>query len=258
MINYPDNLRASHAHAASRQKRAEKILGKAVVKRIIGFALFLLGANREEISKRTGIKLNTFFSFLTRMNSGIDGLRDQRTKPTVVDKSQAESSVSIVIFKENDKDKLYLMPSKQELVLPENNRIQRQVILLTLAESGLLTDKQVANLLNCTVNNSRVLRKKLGSGDVHELLDKRSGQKQDYRVTEEVKGELIIDWAANTLAGKPNSSTAISENLERTLNIKTAPRTVRLHLKKLGLSHSRGNALISMFAKLKKTQDVNI
>ena len=50
MLNCPSNLGYSATFSAKRLKKASDIFGENTVKRIIGFALFILGANREEIA----------------------------------------------------------------------------------------------------------------------------------------------------------------------------------------------------------------
>jgi len=66
-------LEFSRAHSESRIEKASGTLGEAVVKRILAFALFLLGARREDISQHLAIPLGTLFSLLTRI--GREGLR---------------------------------------------------------------------------------------------------------------------------------------------------------------------------------------
>ncbi len=52
MLNCLDELVFSKVHSENRIKKAYNLLGENVVNKIIGFTLFLLGANREKIAKK--------------------------------------------------------------------------------------------------------------------------------------------------------------------------------------------------------------
>ncbi len=65
MSNYPINLNFSKTHSNKRLEKAYEGFGVNVIKRIIGFSLFLLGAKREDIAQYLQIPMGTFLSFLT-------------------------------------------------------------------------------------------------------------------------------------------------------------------------------------------------
>jgi predicted RND superfamily exporter protein len=88
--------------------------------------------------------------------------------------------------------------------------------------------------------------------DVYSLIDKRKGQIQDYRFTPEIKAELIQQVAANAITGKPTSSRAVSEQINQRCNLVLPDRTVRLHMKKLGLPKI-SKTLPTLVEDLKKT-----
>jgi len=233
MISCPADPTCSDSRAAQRQKAAEEVLGPAVVSRIVGFALFLLGERRECASERVGMPLNTFLSFLTRMNRvGLDGLRDRREKPTVVAPAEA---LRIHCVQGQDDVVLRFLPSNSELSLPEGNPVQKKVVVLTLLSNDLLSAKAAAELLGVSPGYVRSLERRLADGDAAALLDRRCGQQQDYRVDEELKGKLVVRWAANAASGKVCSSRALAGELRDESNIEIADRTIRHHMKKLGL-----------------------
>ena len=64
MLNCPTSLTYSATHSHKRFEKASKIFGVTILKRIIGFALFLLGANRREIADFLNIPLWYFSLFL--------------------------------------------------------------------------------------------------------------------------------------------------------------------------------------------------
>ena len=235
MISCPGRFNWSLSKAAQRQKKAELILGKKMISRIIGFAMFLLGAERKEIAAHVGISFNTFLSFLTRTNNvGIDGFRDRRESaaPVLV---QAKR-VSIETRPLEGGLALCLGDGGQEISLNDANCAQKKVLLLTFTANGLLSTREAAKLLGYTEAYVRDLVQKLSEGDVQAVLDKRTGQRSDYRVTEAAKGELIAQWAVNAVTGQATSSPALSKDLQKRCSLEISARTVRHHLKKLGIT----------------------
>ena len=79
MLNCPLTLTFSPTFRAKRLKKACDLLGTAVVKRLVGFALFLLGANREDIARFLSMPFGTFLSLLIRIETiGLSGFEDRR------------------------------------------------------------------------------------------------------------------------------------------------------------------------------------
>lgn len=251
MISCQNDLKFSTDRAARRQKIAQALLGRAVNARIIGFALFLLGANRQIIASVVGMSFNTFLSFLTRVNEiGVDGFRDRRRRAIRVSPSPPALQVQVTC----NNGAVQLAFGDKKLVLPEENPIRKRVVLLTLADNGFLDTGQLAELLNCSQPHALVLRQKLASNDVTGIIDKRSGQLSDYRVHTSVKSDIILHWAANAAAGRKTSGDALALELYDEKGRQLSPRTVRHHLRKLGLTgaHHRFNSLID---SIKKTSD---
>jgi len=234
MISCPDEFRWSPAKAAQRQSKAEKILGKKVTARLVGFALFLLGADRKETAKHVDISFNTFLSFLTRMNgAGLDGLRDRRQ--AIVPEQAPAELLTVSTEQLEDGIALCLGIGGNRIVLNDNQMDHKKILLLTFAANGLLSAKEVAELLGYTESYTRTLVRNLSEGDVDAVLDKRTGQRNDYRVTDDVKGELLTQWAVNAVSGGSTSSPALSRDLKERCELEVPARTVRHHLKKLGI-----------------------
>ena len=59
-------------------------------------------------------------------------------------------------------------------------KLQARTILLTLLSSGLLSTKQVAELIGLSNVQTKAIAKNLEREDISSLLDKRQGQKKDY------------------------------------------------------------------------------
>ncbi len=240
MIHCPNRFSWSSAKAEQRQNKAGQILGKKNISRIIGFALFLLGADRKEASSHVDIPFNTFLSFLTRMNLvGIDGFRDRR-KSTQVPQA-VERPIPIEIKKQGDDLLLCLGKGGQQILLNDRNKDHKKILLLSFAANGLISIRVAAQWLEYTEGYVRSLVRALSKSDVGAVLDQRAGQRCDYRVDAHAKGELISQWAAHAVNGESTSSPALSNALETRCNLRIPARTIRHHLKKLGLVAMKGN-----------------
>jgi len=144
----PWTLTCSQAHADKRLRAASSTVGEAVVQRLLAYALFLMGAKREEIAAQLSMPLGTLLSLLTRIGQhGVAAIEDRRFRhsafapplpPTVPPPSVAVSSSTVQIT----------MGSPAITVsIPQRNRLQTKVVLLTLLDSGVLERAQVARLL---------------------------------------------------------------------------------------------------------------
>ncbi len=250
MISCLPDIPRSASRALSRQQVAEAVLGRAVVSRLIGFALFLLGGKRESIAAAVGIPTNTYLSFLTRMNRwGLDGLRDRRrTVPTPAE----PTPMCVDIVHQQDDVVLRLLPTTAEILLQAENREQNRVVVLALASNGLLSSQQAGELLEVSAGYIPALCRKLVAEDARAVLDKRAGQQKDYRVTEQMKAELVVQWAANAASGKTCSSPVLGADLHERCGIDLPERTIRHHLSRLGLL-SKAKELSGLIGSVKKS-----
>ena len=74
------------------------------------------------------------------------------------------------------------------------------------------------------------------TGDVAQaLLDKRIGQRCDDRVGPRQKAEIIQQWAARAVTGQRTSSAVLAEQVNARTDSALSARTVRWHLRHLGL-----------------------
>jgi hypothetical protein len=251
MLNYPPNLKFSSNLCKKRLEKAYRLLGVRVVHRIIGFALFLLGAKREDIAQYLAMPFGTFLSFLTRIDQcGIFAFVDQRTSPSpqpvIVEKPL---DISLNVYDQNFC--IRLGDEKQVLTIPRNNLLQCKVVLLTFLNSGLLSLDTISHSLGYSERGVRDLRAKIYEEDVYSLIDKRKGQLQHYRFTPKIKAELIQQFTAHTISGKSTSSRVISDHINQRCNMNLSDRSIRLHIKDLGL-HEIKNTLPDLIEMLKK------
>jgi uncharacterized protein YwlG (UPF0340 family) len=92
----------------------------------------------------------------------------------------------------------------------------------------------------------------LDQGDVYALIDKRRGQKTDYLFSAEIKAELVQQFAANAVTKRPTTSRVISEQINKKCGLSLPDRSVRLHMKKLGLP-TISKSLPALVEDLKKS-----
>ncbi|MDA1043812.1 MAG: hypothetical protein O3C57_01170 [Verrucomicrobia bacterium] len=124
---------------------------------------------------------------------------------------------------------------------------------ISLLNAELLSTTEVAAALGLSGAHCRELAGKLSRHDVVEaLVDKRHGQKQDYRVGPAEKAEIILQFAARVVTGQCTSSDVLAEVVNEHSKSSLSPRTVRWHMEKLGLSSIK-RTLPELVRTLKKT-----
>jgi hypothetical protein len=237
--------------------KASQTLGDAVVKRVLALALFLMGARREDISQHLKIPSGTLFSLLTRIGrTGLPAIEDRRRKHSGFLPPAVPQKPSIAILANRSEILLEVTSGTQQLTIPNSNSLQVKTFLLTLLQNGLLTCSQVARCLHYSPAHTTRISHQLAQGDVLALLDKRTGQQQDYRVTSAVKAELIQQFVLDVITAGQTSGSSISEGLKKRCNLRVPARTVRHHLAELGLSKIK-HSLPELIAAVKKTPKTN-
>jgi hypothetical protein len=125
--------------------------------------------------------------------------------------------------------------------------------MLSLLNAGALSPPQCASVLGLSAAHCRQLARKLVTRDVVDVLvDKREGQKRDYRVGPEQKAEIIQQLAARAVTGHSASSAVLAEQVNERTGAGLSARTVRWHIGNLGLANIR-NTLPQLVEALKKT-----
>jgi len=123
-----------------------------------------------------------------------------------------------------------------EIKIPNNNSIQRKVLLLTLLNSGILKNSEIAELLDISKVQVSNLSKGLIENDVLSLIEKRKGQQKNYVINKDVKSELIQQYVANLVTGKSISSNNITKQVNEVCKTDIADRTIRQYISKIGLN----------------------
>jgi len=252
MSRCPIPLACSSTHATKRIEKASHLLGRSTVCRLLGYALFLLGAKRDEIAAYLDLPLGTLLSLLTRIDQyGLAALHDRRTSTPGPPRIQ-EAPVTVSLIKSDQHISIQLGRHLPAIDIPIGNVLQSRVVLLTLLENGLLPAKEVAEVLDLSTKHVNDLKGKLRTEDVASLTDQRKGQPRDYRFTLDVKVELIQQFAAHALTGHPTSSRLLTERINERRQWSLSDRSVRWHLRKLGLAQIQ-KSLPALVEAVKKT-----
>lgn len=232
--------------SSNRINKATALFGEKMIKRIIVIALFLLGANRQQISEAVGMPIGTLFTFLTRFNKrGIDSLstgsQTEKVEPSVYPTEVIYENAGV---KSNLDFSRIMSP-------PVGNDLQHKVLVLSFFKWGAISCAEAAEHLGFSERHIRDLSLKLEVGDVYDLIDKRQGQQQDYNVTTDVKAELIQQFAFNVVTGKPTSSHQLCQQVNGACGTSVTDRSIRIHISKLGLKTIK-KSLFSMVDDFKK------
>jgi len=255
MINY-HNLKFSDHYSNQRINLFSKIIGEKTVKKIIAFALYLLGASRNSVAEFFEIPYDTFKSFTERLEQvGLSAIFDRRAKRQTFPESKQRTDQTIQKVVINFQDNyLYInLESGSNLFkIPSDNSIQIKTILLTLLDNKLISRNTVSELLDYTPAHIQRLKQKLQHNDVGLFIDQRQGQQKNYIFNPEIQTELFQQYIANLVTGRSVSSQILSENLTERCNIELSSRTIRYHLNKSGLSKIK-KTLPQFIESLKKT-----
>lgn len=224
-----------------RLDRAFHIFSEGVVKRILCFALYLLGATRTSIAKQLEMPTESAKTLLKNIHhNGIPAFEDRRYRQSKF-LPQPVSEPSFKITAKSDKKHIWIDfgIEQKKLKIPLCNKLQIRTILLTMLYSRLLTTKQIADLIELSSAQTRVIAKALDENDVYGLLDQRQGQQKDYIFTPETKAEVIQQFSANAAVKKKTSSKELAEDIKDRCGLDLSARTIRFHIEKLGLSKIR-------------------
>jgi len=244
--------------SAQRMERARRVLGNQVVTRILALALYLLGANRKAIAERLGMRFDTVKSLIQRtFQDGLPALEDRRCRHSTFkrhDEKEPKEPPSRVRLRLDDRNVIVEFDEARRFLIPRSHVEQCRAVLLTLLDAELVDLGEVARALGLSAERTRKLRTKLADDDVRAVLDQRRGQQRDYRMTPQVKAELIQQFVLNLQTHASTSSRQLSEDLGKRCEITVAERTVRQHMANLGLTRLR-KSLPKLLETIKKTAD---
>ena len=242
----------SHKLSAQRLSQAKSLLGEKITKKILAYALFLLGASRSAISSFLCMPPGSIRSVILSINNrGLMGLEDQRAKKSSFKPIRTDVVLSPILKVEDTLVNIYFRTSNPVLQIPDGNQIQKRVILLSLLSSGILKRSEVAAILNLSVDRTEKLARKLEQEDVKSILDQRQGHKHDYRFTPEIKAELIQQFVLEAVANRSTGGEQLARKLQDRCQVTLSARSILNHISMLGLPNIK-RSLAENLAALKK------
>jgi len=255
MLNYQGSAEFSKQHSNNRINKANESLSEDVVNRILAFAFYLLGANLREIAHYFDSERVTLKAMIQRiLAEGLPAFEDRRRcRSTFLPALQGILEKPVLHL--TSENIIVDLNSHHRIEIPRANKIQSQSVLLTLLNSKLLKLGEVARALGLSAERTRKLKAALFKEDASGLIDKRRGQQRDYRVTPELKAEMIQQFVLNISTCTPTTSEQLSLDLKDRCNVEIEPRTMRLHLAKLGFPEIR-ETLPQLLQTVKKNSKI--
>ena len=243
----------SHRLSEDRMDQAQQTFGPVVVQRILCFALYLLGLNRKAIGQALGIPSETAKSIIKAVNrEGLPALEDRRRRfSTFLPKARPEPP-PITLREEEGYIVVDFGMGNRHLKLSRHDPLQMRIVLLSMLNNGLLSKRQVAEAIKLTPSHTATLARRINEEGARSLMDRRQGQKQDYRVPAVVKAELIQQFAVDIITSGKTSGKTISAELKERCDIDVPARTVRHHVARMGLGKIR-RSLPHLVDAVKKT-----
>ncbi len=251
MINCQD-LVFSIKLSQQRMAQSETVLGRSKLNRIMCFSLYNLGVNRKKISAALNMPPGTVKSTIRAITQGGVAAFDDRRKKITTDISPPSHPTQKAIVNIDEHSTIITL-GLSEIKIPNNNPLQSKIFFLTLLDNGMLSNSEVAKILNISKAHVSNLSKGLKDNDVLSLIDKRKGQQKDYVFNENIKSKLIQQFVANIITGKSTSSNNITSQVNAACSTNISDRTIRQHVSKLGLNKIK-NGLPELLDELKKTQ----
>jgi len=228
----------SSEKSQDRIQKALQVFPRKLLMRIMAFALHLQGAKRKDIAVLTAMPEESVKTLLSVvMRDAFPALHDRRYSTTFVT-AVPPAPPSLSVSSNDEGWSIAFGGQDKTLRIPANHPVQARTIVLSLLNAGAISASECASALDLSAPHCRALAHQLTEHDVDKvLIDKREGQKKDYRLGAEQKAELIQQLAARTVAGLSTSSEVLAEQVSENTQVALSPRTVRWHIRQLGLSN---------------------
>ena len=250
------NVEFSATKSRQRIERVSNVFGTYLLNRILAFALYLFGAKQQVVASLFGMPDDSLKTMLRVLRKdGFPALCDRRqtAAPFVPPPSYQEpSKPQVSLLVDDEFCAIYFGFEGCELKIPRGHKTHLRTVLLSLYQAGLLNSSDISSVLDITTARCRTLAAKLSSDDVVEaLVDKREGQKMDFRVGVKEKMVIVKHYIATLVTGHSSSSVSLAKAIEKHDEITLSARTIRCHVNKLGLPDLKGT-LPALIDTLKK------
>lgn len=187
------------------------------------------------------------------LHDGFPALRDRRLSAAPPIGVAPPRPTQITVSHDHEGWSIEFATQGKTLSIPATHPVQARTVVLSLLNAKALSAQQCASALGLSAAHCRELADKLAAHDVvQSLLDKREGQRRDYRVGPQQKAEIIQQLVARTVTGHSTSSDVLAARVNERTQTGLSARTVRWHIQHLGLANIR-NTLPQLVEALKKT-----
>jgi hypothetical protein len=224
--------------SAQRIERFLPAFSAKLLNKLLAFSLYLLGAKRNTAASALNMPEDSLKTLLrATQKDGFSAFSDRRfSSPVIAPVPAAPVLPSVSLQLDEQYCVIDFGGMGSPLKIDRSHQVHLKTVLLSLHHSGLLTLDCVSQALGLGSARCRQLCAQLVNEDVvQSLVDKRQGQDKDYLVDKTVKAELIQHFAAQSIAGRSTSSSALAELLNEQSQLTLSERTVRWHMNKLGL-----------------------
>lgn len=237
-----------------RVNKALRVFPRKLLMRILAFTLHLLGASRKEVAALVEMPEESVKTLLrVVLHDGFPALRDRRLSAAPQIGAALPSPTQITVSQDHEGWIVEFGTQGETLSIPATHPVQARTVVLSLLNAKALSAQQCASALGLSAAHCRELAHKLADHDVAQsLLDKREGQRRDYRVGLQQKAEIIQQLVARTVTGHSTSSDVLAKQVNERTQTGLSARTVRWHIHNLGLANIR-NTLPQLVDALKKT-----
>lgn len=240
-MNYPLLLSERNQHMSEKRiDRAIELLGEEVVYRILAFSSYLLGWSQQEVAESFNYSVPGLKSLVQQvLMQGAERFMDQRKNealPKSTDRKIVEEMTPVEIRIDGDEDNVIIDIKSAILKLNTDDTLLRKVITMVLVDSEVLSKKAAADIMGsqplAVIKNYKVFKEEGTKG----LVDKRTGQKEDYKFDSKVKGELCYGYSMNILKGEKTSDSKLARYLTDALGREFSRRSVSYHMNLMGLN----------------------
>lgn len=234
--------------------QALQVFPRQLLMRILAFALHLLGARRKQVAALVDLPQESVKTLLRVMlRDGFPALRDRRLSAPPPVGVAPPRQPQISARRDHEGWIVEFGTQGKTLSIPATHPVQARTVVLSLLNAGALSAQRCASALGISPAHCRELARKLANHDVAQsLLDKRQGQRRDYRVGPQQKAEIIQQLTARAVTGHSTSSDVLAEQVNERTQAGLSARTIRWHIRNLGLSNIR-KTLPELVEALKKT-----
>lgn len=232
----------SYTKAQSRISQSNTSIGSDVTARMLRYSLYTLGFSYRFISKNLNISEAGLKTLVQEVHKkGIIRLLDKRK----VEISSASSDTTkqpipegiggTIETSETEEYNEFHFNAPFSIKLKKTDKLGKKVLTSILVDAGALKQIDAAKTLNCNRLAVNSNCKKYKTEGAEGLIDKRIGQRSDYKITSEVTYDIIKEYLSSVFNDVAPSIKIVTEQLNKNGSDIFSEKAIAIHMKKLGL-----------------------